>query len=390
MKKKIIFIVLSILFINILLVVLVHENTKKYIMKDGMLLALTVDGEKAFVFPEKENKYHVDLNCENDIVAKYQPVKIVGSDGYETNDYEMKLTVENINTSTIKCDLNFKSISNNSEYLLKNIVKNEATEVIHTNNDKSYRYQGKQPNNWVWFNNEYWRIVGSIPTSISDNSQKEHLVKIVRATSIGTYNYNNDTTEDFWENVRLYRLLNDYYYGKKDNTSGYLCDGKAGHSLCNFKVIGISDSNEDYYGRMIKDVYMNNGIITTNGTVSNTYNTETKRLTGELIQVGLVNASDYGYANGATIDVGAGGVTLANLKYYTKYNWLYTGENIWTMTRINTGAVVIGSDGQGINANTAITQSGSGNAVYPAIYLNSSVYVINGSGTEADPYILGM
>ena len=47
-------------------------------------------------------------------------------------------------------------------------------------NEKGYRYEGKNPNNYVWFNNEYWRIIGVFDSSSHGQSGK-NLVKIIRA-----------------------------------------------------------------------------------------------------------------------------------------------------------------------------------------------------------------
>ena len=53
-----------------------------------------------------------------------------------------------------------KSYSGTSSPEITFTLEKAGTKTI----DAGYRYQGENPNNYVWFNNEMWRIIGSIPT----------------------------------------------------------------------------------------------------------------------------------------------------------------------------------------------------------------------------------
>ena len=100
-----------------------------------------------------------------------------------------------------------------------------------------------------------------------------------------------------------------------------------------------------------------------------------------------MNISDYGYATDYT---NIGEVDIYNLDGYDQNNWLFTGAVEWTMSRTSVGAVSISSYGNGLAGNYGVSQGNSVNNVRPVVFLDDSVYVINGLGTEAEPYILGM
>ena len=249
---------------------------------------------------------------------------------------------------------------------------------------RGYRYEGKNPDNYVWFNNELWRIIGLIPTKTSSGT--ENLVKIIRKESIGglAYDAKSSGYTGAWGSNTLYTLLNNYFYGKQDGTDtaycyGYLATSKA---KCDYTSIGINAS--DYYGSMVKNVYWNTGASGYNVTASEAYTAETatQTVTG---YIGLMSASDYGYAS-------SGSHTTSMYSYnnatHTLGNWLYGNGYEWTSIEVSG------------NANHVLRVHFSGfvdyvNAYYgyavrPVLYLDSSVYVVNGSGTESNPYILGM
>ena len=68
----------------------------------------------------------------------------------------------------------------------------EETEQLWTKTD--YRYIGANPNNYVKFNDELWRIIGVF--GVDDGTGKiEKRMKIIRNESIGNYSY--DCATDF-------------------------------------------------------------------------------------------------------------------------------------------------------------------------------------------------
>ena len=358
MRKKYILIIIFLLILTSLIVVIINKNTEEYIMQDGIMLALTLDGETIDSYPEGKN-YFVDIDCENG----------VGTWLVE----EWKLAVEEV-TGNVVCNIDFTS----SPKTLK--VETESKATTRSN---GYRYSGKQPNNWVWFNNEMWRIIGSVPVCLDSTcSTSETLVKIIRANTIGSLMFNRSiASTNSWGNNSLTRTLNSYYYGKKDATITECNSSSLGFSLCNYTDIGILSTN--YYGKMLKNVYWNIGEVSSSNaskTLANIYNLEKSTLTSSSYRIGLMSASDFGYASGQT------SITMGDLTSYEQNNWLYNYSYEWTITPRNYETVYfIGLEG-GVSAGTV----NMGYFVRPVVYLDSSVYVVSGDGTEANPYQIAM
>ena len=89
-------------------------------------------------------------------------------------------------------------------------------------NENGYRYEGKNPNNYVWFNNEYWRIIGVFDSA--SHGQSSNLVKIIRAELLDGLAWHKSNTND-WTAASLKSLLNGNYYNATDGTSSGYCYG---------------------------------------------------------------------------------------------------------------------------------------------------------------------
>ena len=76
--------------------------------------------------------------------------------------------------------------------------------------DHNIRYVGSNPNNYVLFNNELWRIIGVMNNIDDGNGNLESRLKLIRNESIGEYSwdYNSDGTYDNdWTTSTLMELL---------------------------------------------------------------------------------------------------------------------------------------------------------------------------------------
>jgi len=377
MKKKYIIITICIILIICITTILINKNKKEYIIQNGVMLALTLDGEKISSYPEGRN-YKIEIDCEN------------GKGKWLVDEW--KLAVEEV-TGNVVCNLDFITRSNNDK--LKTEVENKATAITSTNNagttETSNRYTGKQPNNWIWFNNEMWRIIGSIPACLNSScSSKENLVKIIRAESIGGLEYDgvpsNGYPTSIWGKNTLYDLLNNYYYGKKNPTGASPCYGYSTYyGLCNYIEKGISSEATDYYGKMIKAVYWNIGTLSkVTRTIEVTYGIETSTVTSASIKIGIMAATDYGYASGQTT------AYLNELSNYIGSNWLNSqGSGEWTMASVSpsVGECAVVSPNGDVNSTNAGNNAA---AVRPVVYLDPLVYVVSGDGTEGNPYQIGM
>ncbi len=256
----------------------------------------------------------------------------------------------------------------------------------NVNYDAGYRYEGTNPNNYIWFNNEKWRIIGLIPTCTSSGcATSQNLIKIIRKDSIGSFAYDakasNYTGE--WGNNTLYTLLNAYYWGKQDGTNTAYCYRRLNtvKGKCDYTVIGLSES--DFYGSMVENVYWNTGASVYNATANQSYANETQRQTLQG-RVGIMNASDYGYGYYSTNR----SVSLSTIQslLLNQENWLYSSSYQWTCTQYSAPESVFNVSYTGGIDGTTNSQASLSNLVRPVVYLSPNVYVVGGNGTEATPY----
>jgi len=272
---------------------------------------------------------------------------------------------------------------------------------VTDNGTEQYRYQGNNPNNYVSFNNQLWRIIGYVPvclevSPVTENTtingiafkqgeaqctKWENRVKIIKADPIGAFAYNktNNTT---WNRSTIQGLLNTCYLGKKDGCDKYCYAHQTTQGVCNYSQNGINEN--DSYGNMIESVYYNTGIAGSyNLSSSNFYAKEIIKQVSEKSVTGLMYASDFGYA--------ISGYT-GNLGYSSAYsqmgnNWLFGQSYEWTMTANSSSIPVLVDHYGGLDGNVNAYR---GSAVRPVLYLQSNVNKLSGDGSIASPYTLGM
>ena len=376
-KKGIILSIIGILIVSTLTIILISKNSKKYILYDGMMLAMTLtdsDGNTTTIteFPSGTN-YTVSVDCGDTGVGRWL-------------SEEWKLAVEDIN-GNVKCNVDFYARKDSDK--LSNVVQSNAT-----TNENGYRYSGKTPNNYVWFNNELWRIIGLVPVCTSASSgtcsATTNLVKIIRAKSIGglAYDAKSSGYTGLWGSNTLYTLLNSYYYGKQNGTGTSYCYGSQTTAVadCDYSEIGISSESSDYYSQMIEDVYWNIGASVNSATPGTVYGTESATVTTNTAKIGLMSPSDYGYA--AVVSGYSKKMSVYNTAAITGTNWLYGQGEEWTniqySSRANSALDVT------YNGNMTNSFAYEGHAIRPVLYLDAGVYKISGSGTSSDPYMIGM
>lgn len=216
-------------------------------------------------------------------------------------------------------------------------------------NDNSYRYSGSNPNNYVKFNNELWRIIGVI------NGK----VKIIRNEAITTRTYTDNNKNDYVESS-LYNYLNGEYL---NNT-----------------LVDVADAIDNNYWYVPSDEEIVN-TLTANGVYSLELGENSNAYGAIYSKVGLLYISDYAYA-AAPSDW----VKKVN-EYNTANNWLKNETNMWTMVRdFNNIKNFFYIDTNGNVASGEITNTYS---VRPVVVLSNNNRYISGSGSETDPYIIG-
>ncbi len=223
--------------------------------------------------------------------------------------------------------------------------------------ENGYRFEGPDPNNYVRFNNEQWRIIGVFNVETEDGP--EQLIKIIRTKSEAKA-WDETYSKDWERPATLNNYLNNTYL----NT--------------------ISEIDK------IASVKWNIGPSTSYKSTETVYTDETRIKTTNNYKVGLMSLSDYGYA------------TLNNTCYRTKtidnYNntgcsdkdWIYDSNETWTLTP-NEGSSNVHYVNKGGQAPYNIANPGFNTR--PTVYLKSYVSLTVGSGlgdpgSSTNPYIV--
>ena len=297
-----------------------------------------------------------------------------------------------------------------TEYI-ESLLPSNPTTMNNDDPDGNVRYMGANPNNYVRFNNELWRIIGVFDVSSTSGGLTEKRLKIIRAESIGNYSWDNKPSgtgssdlqygSNDWTDSALMEVLNNGAYWNR--TSGSCPSGQNGATTsCDFSSNGLTEEAK----ALIGDAVWNLGGTTSytsesNGLPSHFYSYErgtnvyTGRPTYWVGKIGLMYPSDYGYAT-------SGGTTTNRASCLAKemYNWnssnysdcktndyLYnSSRSQWTITPSANGSFGIHSIAYG--SNVALGTPTSDVLINPTIYLKSNILIIDGDGTSENPYIL--
>ena len=379
MQKRIQIVSVSIVFIILLIGIIVmnnNSNNKYSFTQDGIKYALTLDGNEVTSFPSK-GMYKAQVTC-------------VGADGRWLYD-DWKLAIENITSDDVTCDIKFETIPKTylNDYIISLSGKTQGTGQVV--NENGYRYEGKNPNNYIWFNNEYWRIIG-VFDSASHGQSNKNLVKIIRDDVLDGLVWDKSNTND-WTASSLKSLLNGAYYKAQDGTSSGYCYGYSTTATanCDYTKKGIQSG---YRGMIANVTWHLGGYSSTSATSSAFYGYErgttvySGRPTSTTGYIGLMYPSDYGYSVLSssctrTTNLGSyGSATCAG------QSWLYGKGYEWTLTPISSDSnkvFYLYSYGY-VRNNPAYEGYGS----RPVLYLDASVYKIDGDGSLNNPYIVRM
>ena len=368
------------------------ENGGKVSIVGNKLAYQTLGSDRCSVYLYYEELHDIKVNVTNPsyLLGGYTK-SITNCDGITGGTWDYKINgiiIDNISKTNSSCNITFTPKTPTTSELLSTVVNNKATR-----NANGKRYQGKNPDNYIWFNDELWRIIGNIPVCLTSGcSSTVNRVKIIRKESIGGLVYKANTTSDStWTDSTIQKLLNTCYLGKKSDTdstcasycySSYTSSQKP-VAKCDYSNIGINES--DYYGNMIESVYWNVGEPSSGSYVNadSQYTKEIASYTSSTSKIGLMYASDWGYAiEGFTGVLGSSGSPYN----YMNKNWLFSNGMEWTMSAYSSSNPLPVSY-YGYLRNY---YSYNGYAARPVLYLKSNVYVVSGSGSESDPYIIGM
>ena len=270
-------------------------------------------------------------------------------------------------------------------------VVNKYDKTVVGTESTGYRYEGKNPNNYIYFNNELWRIIGVFDSS-SHGKTGEYLTKIIRNDSLGGYAWNKSSTNN-WSTSSLYNLLNTNYYNATDGTSGGNCYQYSTTITgnCDYTETGLQSEYRAmvenvtwYLGGKDSNSYTADAFYTGERDSTSIYSGNTASITG---YIGLMYASDYGYSVLSSSCARTTNLGSYNTSACGGSSWLKNGTYEWTVTHYSAS-----SKRSFILSYTAYLYHDTANFGFttrPVLYLNSNVQKISGSGTITEPYKIG-
>ena len=258
-------------------------------------------------------------------------------------------------------------------------------------NENGYRYEGKNPNNYIWFNNEYWRIIG-VFDSASHGQSNKNLVKIIRDDVLDGLAWNRFDSND-WEPSSLKSLLNGAYYNAQDGTSSGYCYGYSTTATanCDYTKRGIQSG---YRGMIANVTWHLGGYSSTSATAEAFYGYErgttvySGRPTSTTGYIGLMYPSDYGYSALSSSCERTTNLDSYNSSKCAVQSWLYGKGFEWTLTPYSSSSNFVFY--LNISGLVLYFSAHDGYGFRPVLYLDASVYKIDGDGSLKNPYIVGM
>ena len=414
-----------VLLVTIFLIIVPKVNTMINNKKKNAynsLISTVKDAAQAYVY--------LNVNIVDDAIESqgYYEVSIRTLQENELleNKLENPLTGKNIPSTSI-----VKIIKNNEEYiykfsldyqyLLEHIIDLYSSEETRTSNglkkdnteDKNIRYYGSNPNNYVSFNNELWRIIGVFGNN----------VKLVRKDSLGSLSWDSsessinggvginqwggskDADGNEYAGADLQVYLNKMYYGGTsvtcyggtknstttcptntlDNTAKALIDnhtwntGAPNHSTLYNSTTQSYDTVEFYKAERGTV----NGKICSSGRYCNDTVTRTTEWTG---YIALPYVTDWAYASSEN-DCNTK-IDRSSTYKCKNNNWMHRSTSTWYMSPYafhNNATSVWYVYGDG---SSGLSLAADALSAFPTIYLKSNVLIESGNGTSSSPYIL--
>ena len=306
---------------------------------------------------------------------------------------------------------------------IENLYNDEALRMVNglkkdNTEDSNIRYYGANPNNYVSFNNELWRIIGVFGNN----------VKLIRSEKLGNLSWDSSasninsgnginqwgesTYEDgsYYEGADLQVYLNKMYYG---GTSVICYDGfenkttacptntidETSKSLIDNHIWNTGAPNINIlYDSTIKTLdtveFYKEERGSVNGKIcssSKWCNDTVTRITEWTGYVGLPYVTDWAYAsseNDCNTKIDQSSPYKCKNNNWMHYGSTWEDYTMYLSPNANTFDAndvwfVVGDGLTGFNFGAAKPLS-----VFPTIYLKSNILIESGKGTSSDPYIL--
>ena len=347
-------------------------------------------------------------------IADYYEISSSSSTNYTNQEWVFKVTFINLNTDQTgnqgktmsgKVLMQEDKILTLADYVVSQYTGTQGENNIYYYDsnletgagDNSYRYAGANPNNYVCFGSNketcptdnLYRIIGVF----------DGLVKLISSDFVDArfFGFDGDFTSIVGipgstykgQSERIYK----FYWNYKSDTT---INNGNGSNKWNTSLLNTLNLNKNYlnyigtkWSNMIEDAtWKVSGHNTTSVTASVmhaaeiTNSTKTYGVEDGVSKIGLMYASDYGFA----AETSAWKVTLDNYEngLITSVNWMHIGINEWTLSPVSS----VGSDVLYVSYDGSLSTTTANDyyAIRPVLYLKASIMKIDGDGSTNCPF----
>ncbi len=345
-------------------------------------------GAKTIIYTYSDVKpiqYYVNNNEDENIKQRFREF-ISKIDAKEVqNKGRLFAEFENGTFATIAFNTNSYDIADSTlECTPENVVT--KGDGLYQDEEGKCVFKGKNPNNYIRFNNELWRII---------SLEKDGTIKIMRNESTSTQAFDDANSRN--ENAGTYCENSENgcnAWATSDNfTNGNISGNVLRDSILN------SYLNSTYLNQIrenkinITTHSWNVGPITANNdNFTNQKNDEAKiKWSGK---IGLISVSEYLNANSNINQCGTLSLNNNNTNSCIKTNWIYdiapVDGNTWTITPNfdNNYSVFVIQKLETPGNVHFINASNTESYVVPALYLSENTLITSGNGTKENPFII--
>ena len=351
------------------------NGTINYTLPDIQIVGLYINGVEAEEL-DSTKSYTLDTDQST---CTYKDGSTIQNLTLNYDSDTKTFTIAPYTTKGTKCTLYFeesKSATDTIEGLYE-----DNQDMLAYDDYGNLRYIGADPNNYVLFNNELWRIIG-VFSEDSHGVSGQKLIKIIRNDSIGNIAWDSANTND-WSTAGLQTKLNgDYLNG----TGSYTSTGiKSDTSRNMIEIVTWKLGGSSTYANVTASMFYER---------ERGADVDSGRPTTWSGKVALMYPSDYGYATSGGSTTNRDACLAKELYNWDSssdcYNndWLYDSSTTqWTLTPYSSYSVshvfYVFTAG-GVDSNIALLSRG----VRPSVYLTSNVIISGGDGTINNAYTL--
>ena len=258
-------------------------------------------------------------------------------------------------TSSLTVDLDYSQAAGNtpsgesaSDKLIATTVTTGDGLYLDTYEEGRYVYKGANPNNYIKFNGEAWRIL---------SVEADGTIKIIKNKIIGEMAWDTSSSNNWARPSTLNTYLNNDYYNSLS------ADAQSQIQSHAYGIGAITYDNAD----LTKQIASENETTWTGN-------------------IGLMSVSDYLRANTNIEQCENFSLNNTNLEICKTTNYLSSTDYPWTISpndENSRSVFLVGSYGDVFET----TAENGGVAVLPSLYLKSDIQ-LSGEGTTSNPYTI--